>query len=94
MEDKESDGSVDGLRSAVESALVELEAREGVTVVFAAEKSSRVFGSHHAGSDSDVVALFAWPTERYLSLRPVPTALTLQLPVTEAFPEVRTHLRL
>jgi hypothetical protein len=63
----------------------------GLVWVFAAEKSSRVFGSHHAASDADVVALFCHPRSAYYSLRPLPTAVALQIPRTPTTPEVREH---
>jgi predicted nucleotidyltransferase len=78
----------DAARGAVVRALNEMAVQEGVSVLFAAEKSSRIFGSHHKDSDCDVVAIFAWPRARYFSMRLVPTALKFKLDQTACHPEI------
>ena len=60
-------------------ALEQLEAQEGVRVLFASERSSRSFGTQRADSDLDVLAVFALPLEEMLSSRPVRKALKLSL---------------
>eukprot|EP00322_Chrysochromulina_rotalis_P000213 CAMPEP_0115850462 /NCGR_PEP_ID=MMETSP0287-20121206/11976_1 /TAXON_ID=412157 /ORGANISM="Chrysochromulina rotalis, Strain UIO044" /LENGTH=894 /DNA_ID=CAMNT_0003304459 /DNA_START=27 /DNA_END=2708 /DNA_ORIENTATION=- len=53
----------------VGEALAQLEVQEGVEVLFAAERSSRTFGTHRHDSDLDVIAIFALPLEEMLSGR-------------------------
>ena len=69
-----------------------LQEDEGVTIIFAAECSSRALGTDHAGSDHDIVAIMAHPPARYLSLRPLDTKIRVTYPPTDDTPEVDVTL--
>ena len=68
------------LLNAIHAALKQLENQQGVRVDFAAEKSSRIFGTSHSQSDCDIIALFMYPSERYYSMRPMETSTRIQCP--------------
>ena len=64
-------------RERVSALLGKLEADHAVQVLWATERSSRTFGTHHSRSDFDVIAVFAPPLEELLSLRPPRKSLTV-----------------
>ena len=73
----EAVGGVDFTR--VCEAIAQLEAAEGVRVLWAVERSSRAFGTHRADSDFDVLAVFALNAESLLSLHPPRRSLVFKL---------------
>ena len=56
------------LWASVLEALRRFEADEDVSIVWATERSSRLIGSHHAGSDCDVCAVFVMRRRKYFQL--------------------------
>lgn len=56
-------------RAEIEARLVELEAHEGVRVLYACESGSRAWGFPSADSDYDVRFIYAHPVEWYLSVQ-------------------------
>jgi len=68
----------------VSEALARLERAEGVTVLWAVERSSRAFGTHRAGSDYDVLAVFSLSADALLSIHPPRKSLTLTLDSADA----------
>jgi len=60
----------------------------GVKILFASERSSRVFGSSHAESDCDVKAIFVHPPNRYHALSPPATAFRRKYAATPGAPGI------
>ena len=56
------------LIARTQACLDGLEASYGISIAFAVERSSRLIGSHHAGSDCDVLAVYALPRRAYFSM--------------------------
>lgn len=59
------------MRERIEEELDAVEAERGVRVLFACESGSRAWGFASVDSDYDVRFLYAMPTERYLTIRPM-----------------------
>ena len=63
------EASADGELASVLAAIDRFEQSEGVCVLWATEYGSRAIGTDHAGSDRDVLIVFAHPARAYFSLR-------------------------
>ena len=61
---------------------------EQVRIVFAAERSSRIYGYSHSQSDHDVMALFICPQREYFGLGAVRHAVKREYPPGQDIPEV------
>ncbi len=59
----------DEKRSEIKAQLADVEAQEGVRVLYACESGSRAWGFPSADSDYDVRFIYAHPVEWYLSIR-------------------------
>lgn len=57
-------------RAEIETRLAEMEAQEGVRVLYACESGSRAWGFPSTDSDYDVQFIYAHPVEWYLSVQP------------------------
>ncbi len=56
------------MKEKILNKLNELEAEHGFRILYACESGSRAWGFASADSDYDVRFLYAWPTEKYLSV--------------------------
>jgi predicted nucleotidyltransferase len=56
------------MSKAILKRLRAIEVEYGLTVLFACEAGSRIWGTHHDDSDYDVRFLYIYPLERYLEL--------------------------
>lgn len=66
--------------ASVLSAIAQLEAAEGVRVIFALEQGSKMRGTDHTHSDRDVLVVYAHPRTTYFSSRPPRPTLRLCYP--------------
>ena len=63
------EATADGALALVTAAIDQFEQSERVRVLWATEYGSRAIGTDHAGSDRDVLVVFAHPPTAYFSLR-------------------------
>lgn len=82
--------------TTITNEIAELERREGVRVVFAAERSSRIWGTAHNASDYDVkVICVRQNRSAYLGLDDPPCNLAkrvVRIATEEEYPEVHTEV--
>jgi len=64
----------------IHQCLAEIEEKHNIRIIFASECSSRSIGTSHQNSDHDIAAIFVYPTDRYLSLKPVAKSFQADFP--------------